>query len=393
MSTTLDPKTTNEQPSLSGRPEQMATRLVFFITGITISAWAPLIPFAKARLGINDASLGALLLTLGVGSLLAMLLAGFLTSRFSCRRVIQIATICTCLILPALTQADTILEMAVVLFLFGFALGLIDVSINIQAVVVEQVSGHAMMSGFHGFYSVGGIAGAGGLSACLWLGLSPFFATLVVVTLTLLLLLGSQRHLLRSKSTQNKGPLLVCPRGRVLIIGILCFIMFLTEGAILDWGALYLTTARGFDNSWAGTGYVAFSITMTVGRLNGDRIVNALGRYAVVAGGSLCAALGLLLSISINHPATTIIGFMMVGIGASNVVPILFTAAGNQKTMSTNMAIASISILGYIGILAGPTLLGFISQWSNLSLALGVVVLLLLIVSASARTVTRPSGA
>ncbi|RLM27819.1 MFS transporter [Brenneria alni] len=389
MSTTLNSEESGIKQQQPGRKAQAATRITFFVAGFAMASWAPLVPFVKNRLAISDASLGMLLLALGIGSLLAMPLTGLLTSKLGCRTVILLASALLCLVLPMLTQADTLPLMAITLFFFGATIGMIDVSMNIQAITVEQASGRAMMSGFHGFFSIGGIAGAGGVSVLLWLGLSPVAAILIIVALFLMLLSLAQRHLLRTTNQAEGGPLFVIPRGWVMFIGLLCFIMFLAEGAILDWSALFLTVERNLNSAQAGIGYAAFSVAMTVGRLNGDRIVNALGRYAILTGGSLCAALGLLLTISIDHAAAAILGFVMVGIGASNVVPILFSAAGNQKIMPANLAIASITTVGYAGILVGPTLLGFIAQASSLAVAFGCVALLLLLVSASARAVIR----
>ncbi|MEC5342257.1 MFS transporter [Brenneria populi] len=388
MSTTL-----NSEQSISqqqpGKKAQTATRIAFFIAGFAIASWAPLVPFVKARLAINDGSLGLLLLSLGIGSLLMMPLAGLLSGKLGCRPVILAAGAALCLTLPMLTQTNTLPLTAVTLLFFGAALGTIDVSMNIQATIVERSSGQAMMSGFHGFFSVGGIAGAGGVSALLWLGLTPAMAILAIVALALILLFVAHPHLLRAAGPADKTPLFVIPRGWIMFIGLLCFIMFLAEGAILDWSALFLTAERRLDNAQAGIGYAAFSVAMTLGRLSGDRIVNALGRYAVLAGGGLCAALGLLLAISIDSAIASIVGFVMVGLGASNIVPILFSLAGNQKIMPANLAIAAITTVGYAGILIGPTLLGFIAQISSLTMAFGCVALLLLFVSASARAAIR----
>ncbi|CAI2077838.1 MFS transporter [Serratia fonticola] len=380
--------TCNEQ-SKPGVPEQNATRLAFFIAGLAMATWAPLVPFAKTRIAIDDGSLGLLLLCIGVGSLMAMPLTGLLTGKFGCRRVILLAGIALCIDLPLLVLMDSTLGMALALLLFGAAIGMIDVAMNIQAVVVERASNRAMMSGFHGFFSVGGIAGAGGVSALLWLGLGPLQATLIAVVAILALLLIASKNLLRESGGDKEGPMFVLPRGWVMFIGLLCFIMFLAEGSMLDWSALYLTTMRGMDHSQAGLGYALFSIAMTIGRLNGDRVVNAMGRYQVLLLGSLCAAIGLALAITIDNAIASLIGFMLVGVGASNVVPILFSAAGNQRVMPANLAIASVTTVGYAGILAGPAVIGLIAQISSLTFALACVAALLLIVTASAKAVTR----
>ncbi|WP_431221631.1 MFS transporter [Serratia sp. L9] len=378
----------NEQRK-PGVPEQVVTRLAFFIAGLGMATWAPLVPFAKTRISIDDGSLGLLLLCIGVGSILAMPLTGLLTGKFGCRRVILLAGIALCIDLPLLVLMDSTLGMALALLLFGAAIGMVDVAMNIQAVVVERASGRAMMSGFHGFFSIGGIAGAGGVSALLWLGLGPLQATLIAVAMILLLLFIASKNLLRESGGNKEGPMFVLPRGWVMFIGLLCFIMFLAEGSMLDWSALFLTSLRGMDHSQAGLGYALFSITMTLGRLNGDRVVNAMGRYQVLFLGSLCAAIGLALAIAINSVMASLIGFMLVGIGASNVVPILFSAAGNQQAMPANLAIASVTTVGYAGILAGPALIGFIAQVSSLTFALSCVAAMLLIVTASAKAITR----
>ncbi|ATM77732.1 MULTISPECIES: MFS transporter [Serratia] len=380
--------TCNEQ-SKPGVPEQNATRLAFFIAGLAMATWAPLVPFAKTRINIDDGSLGLLLLCIGVGSIMAMPLTGLLTGKFGCRRVILLAGIALCIDLPLLVLMDSTLGMALALLLFGAAIGMIDVAMNIQAVVVERASSRAMMSGFHGFFSVGGIAGAGGVSALLWLGLGPLQATLIAVVAILALLLIASKNLLRESGGDKEGPMFVLPRGWVMFIGLLCFIMFLAEGSMLDWSALYLTTMRGMDHNQAGLGYALFSIAMTIGRLNGDRVVNAMGRYQVLLLGSLCAAIGLALAITIDSAIASLIGFMLVGVGASNVVPILFSAAGNQRVMPANLAIASVTTVGYAGILAGPAVIGLIAQISSLTFALACVAALLLIVTASAKAVTR----
>ncbi|VTP65084.1 Inner membrane protein ybjJ [Serratia rubidaea] len=161
--------TEQQQP---GIPEQIATRIAFFVSGLGMAAWAPLVPFAKLRLNLDDGSLGLLLLCIGAGSLLAMPLTGLLTGKLGCRRVILLAGLALCIDLPLLVLMDSTPGMGLALLLFGAAIGMIDVAMNIQAVIVERASGRAMMSGFHGFFSVGGIAGAGGVSLLLWLGLS-----------------------------------------------------------------------------------------------------------------------------------------------------------------------------------------------------------------------------
>lgn len=383
--------TTPEAPASDSQAlaTQRATRAVFLIAGIGMASWAPLVPFAKYRAQLSDGSLGTLLLFLGLGSLIAMPLTGMLVGRLGCKRVIASGSLLLLILLPLLATLSTPVTLALALMVFGAAIGLIDVAMNIQAVEVEKTANKAMMSGFHGFFSAGGIVGAGLVSAALALGASPLISVLMINLLLVLLWLTCQRHLLNQRLHQPDTPLFVMPRGWVLFLGALCFILFLTEGAILDWGALFLTQHRDLPASQAGLGYAVFSVAMTIGRLFGDCIVHAAGRTATLFFGSLGAAAGLVLAVAVPDATFTLIGFLLVGFGAANAVPIMFSAAGKQQAMPASLAIAAMTTIGYAGILAGPALVGFISQWSSLSVAFSAIAALLLIVAASARLITR----
>ncbi|MGE8176841.1 MFS transporter [Pseudomonas fluorescens] len=369
-----------QTPLIPGRLEQMSTRIAFFIAGFGIAAWAPLVPYAKARAGIDDGTLGMLLLCLGVGSILAMPMAGALASRFGCRRVLSGGTLLICLALPLLATVSSIPLLIAALFLFGAGLGTVDSTVNLQAVIVERASGKTMMSGFHGLFSLGGIVGAAGVSALLGLGISPLGATLVVIVFLLVSLLKAAPHLLPYGS-ESSGPAFAIPHGVVLFIGSLCFIVFLAEGAVLDWSAVFLTSERDLDTAYAGLGYAAFALTMTVGRLTGDAIVHKLGATRVIVFGGLTAAAGLLLATLAPAWEAALIGYALVGVGCSNIVPVLYTAVGKQNVMPENIAVPAITTLGYAGILAGPAVIGFIAHGSSLSFAFGLIAVLLLAVA------------
>ncbi|AZE12378.1 Membrane protein mosC [Pseudomonas chlororaphis subsp. aureofaciens] len=375
---------TSQQQISPGRLEQMATRIAFFIAGFGIAAWAPLVPYAKARAGLDEGTLGLLLLCLGVGSILAMPIAGVLAGRFGCRRVMAAGSLLICLALPLLATVSTVPLLIAGLFMFGAGLGTVDSTVNLQAVIVERASGRPMMSGFHGLFSLGGIVGAAGVSAMLGLGLSPLGATLVVVALLVVALLKAAPHMLPYGS-QSSGPAFAVPHGVVLFIGCLCFVVFLAEGAVLDWSAVFLSAERQVDAAYAGLGYAAFALTMTVGRLTGDAIVHKLGaRRVIVMGGSLATA-GLLLATLAPAWEAALVGYALVGVGCSNIVPVLYTAVGKQTVMPEAIAVPAITTLGYAGILAGPALIGFIAHGSSLSIAFGLIAVMLIGVAASGK--------
>jgi MFS family permease len=363
-----------------GRLEQMSTRIAFFIAGFGIAAWASLVPYAKARAGLDEGTLGLLLLCLGMGSILAMPLAGILATRFGCRRVTTGGALLICTALPLLATVSSIPALIAALFMFGAGLGTVDSTVNLQAVIVERASGKNMMSGFHGLFSLGGIVGAAGVSGLLGLGISTLGATLVVIAMLLIALARAVPHLLPYGS-ESSGPAFAVPHGIVLFIGGMCFIVFLAEGAALDWSAVFLAQERGIDTAYAGLGYAAFALTMTAGRLTGDKIVRRLGATRVIVFGGLTAAAGLFLATFAPDWEAALVGYALLGAGCSNIVPVLYTAVGKQTVMPESIAVPAITTLGYAGILAGPAVIGFIAHGSSLSFAFALMAVLLVAVA------------
>lgn len=369
----------------AARREQIATRAIFLVVGVVMAGFAPLVPLAKARLGLEEGALGLLLLCLGLGSIFAMPVTGLLTARWGCRPVIAIASVIMVGAFPFLAIADSWLTMAIAIAIFGASLGTVDVAMNIQAVMVERDSGKPMMSGFHGLFSLGGFAGAGGMSGLIGLaGLSPLVAAIIVSVASLLLVGLSLTGLLPyGDNGGEKSPPFVLPKGSVLVLGILCLLTFLAEGSVLDWSAVFLTSVRGADIGLAGLGYAAFAVAMTGGRLAGDRIRLWLGERRVILFGGLIGAAGFAVVLLVPSAYVGLVGYFLVGVGASNIVPVLFSAAGRTRDMPPGLAITAISTLGYLGLLAGPALIGFVAHLTSLTFAFLLLSAALLVVAAS----------
>lgn len=368
-----------------GAPERATTRAAFFVLGVGVSAWATLVPYAKTRLVLDEADLGLLLLCVGVGSLVAMPFAGTLTGRFGCRKVLLASLPVFLGVLPLLASVESTAIMALCLLVFGASMGLMDVALNIQSVFVEQAAGKPLMSGFHGLYSVGGAVGAGGMVVLLGL-MPPLYAVGVACAALVALLAAYGRHFIPYGSGGG-GPLFVVPRGIVLLIGVLCFIMYLGEGTILDWSALFMTVERGVEPSRAGLAYGCFSVTMVLGRLFGDRIVQRFGDARILFWGSLCAAAGFGVVIAAPWAWASFLGFAVVGIGVSNIVPVLFSATARQTFMPLSLAISAVTTIGYSGVLTGPALMGFVAHASSLFVVFGIVLAMLCFVAAVSRAV------
>jgi len=367
-----------------------STRLIFLVSGIGMAAWAPMVPYAKARLGLDDAQLGLMLLAFGGGSMASMPFVGWLSHWFGNRRVIVASGWLLCLALPVLALAPNVAVLTAALLYFGVMLGAVDVAMNAHAVEVERRDGRVLMSGFHGLFSLGGLAGAAGMSALLALGLPLPLAALAVSALLAALVLYLRGGLLPNVGGAAAGhaPFRM-PHGAVLLLGLLCFVSFMAEGSMLDWSAVFLRDFRGFAPSAAGIGYACFSVAMALGRLTGDRLIQRIGPVWAVRAGAGLAATGFALAACVPWPGAALAGFVLVGLGASNIVPVMFSAAGRLPGSSPAIAIAAVTMLGYAGLLSGPALIGFISRLASLPLALAVVAGLLLLVAASARIVRR----
>jgi predicted MFS family arabinose efflux permease len=316
---------------------------------------------------------------------------GYLIHRLGARIVILVSGVLFCLSLPLLTLAPSVALFLVALLFFGASGGALDVAINSHAVVVEKLSKRPLMSGFHGLFSAGGLVGAAALGLLLKLGLPLIAGAAGVATLLIGLLLSQAGSFLRSADSHGgpAGSAFALPRGTVVVLGALAFIVFLSEGAVLDWSAVFLRYSRDFDVAYAGIGYAAFSIAMAAGRLTGDRLTQALGPVAILRFGALLAAIGFVLAVAPPWDAAAILGFVLVGLGCSNIVPVLFSAAGRMPDVPPSLALPAVTTLGYAGLLAGPALIGIAADLTSLPVAFAGIAALLLLVLASAGMV-RP---
>jgi len=374
--------------SSANRPEtRLATRVSFFAAGFAMACWAPLVPFAKANVGVDDGALGLLLLCLGAGSLVAMPLTGALSARIGAKPMILAGGFGLVLALPLLAAAGHPLALALVLLFFGASLGTIDVAMNIHAVEVDRDSPKPLLSGFHALFSIGGFAGAGGMTLLLSLGLAPLASAVIASALTLVAMIVAWPRLLRRPGGEPAP--LALPRGIVLVISLLAFIMFLVEGAMLDWSALFVVVRGLLEPAQGGLGYMLFAIAMTIGRLTGDRVVAAFGNMRVLVGGGLVAMAGFALLLTAPWPPLALASFALIGFGAANIVPVLFSLAGRQKVMPAGLAVAAMTTIGYAGILAGPAAVGFVAEALDLPAAFWMLAALTAVVPLLARRVTR----
>jgi predicted MFS family arabinose efflux permease len=344
-----------------------ATRLAFMVSGYAVSAWAPLIPHVKQEIGLSASELGMTLLAFGTGSMATMPIAGALVGRVGCRRLFGVSGGAIVAILPCLALVHSALALAVGLFAFGAALGLMSAARNLHGIATERALNRRLMSGFHGFYSVGCVLGAGTMSVLMGLGMPARWAIAAVALIILISVFGSAPQI--GDERARSGPAFARPRGVVLLIGLLCFVVFMAEGSVLDWSAILLINHFHLDAARGGLGYVAFATMMTMGRLSGDRLVRRFGDRVILSAGSALASCGLILATLPLHWTLAAAGFALVGAGSANIVPLLYSAVGRQTIMPPNLALTAVGSIGFAGILTGPAAIGFIAQATNLTTA------------------------
>lgn len=363
---------------------QNSTRCVFFLVGVISALWSCLVPVIKSHAGLDDGGLGLLILCLGTGSVIGMPLAGHWVGRWGCRAITTGgAALAGSLLLPlALLHAIPALALAV--FGLGMGLGAIETAMNVQSVEVEKLSQRPMLSGFHAFFSIGGAVGAAGPPLLATFHAQPWLAIAIGQACLASVFLWAWPRLL-SQPEPGGASGLALPRGVVWLLGILTGMAFLAEGAVLDWGGVYLAGERGSLGIAPGWGYAVFAAAMTLGRLTGDRLVALCGRFLVMVIGALCAGSGFVLIVSGTLPTILLAGFALIGLGCANIVPVLFTLAGSQTAMRTTAAVAAISTMGYAGILAGPALIGAVAHFSSLAAGFGLLAAMMVFIALNAR--------
>jgi predicted MFS family arabinose efflux permease len=334
---------------------RLSTRLAFVAAGFGVACWAPMVPFAKTRCHLGDDTMGLVLLLLGAGSIVAMPLAANLSARFSSKPVVLSGGVGLALILPLLSIVSSPIALGVALFVFGASLG--------SGIVTALLSR--------------GIA----LSASTLLS-SIVLVSLIVVALPRML----------SDRERTKQPLFAIPRGVVLAIAIFAAISFLVEGALLDWSALLLVGEHLVSVAHGGLGYMLFSIAMTFSRFVGDGIVARFGNRFVLRVGGVIALLGLFCLLLAPVAWIALVSFVFVGLGAANIVPILFRLAGTQDKMPKGLAVAALTTAGYGGLLTGPAVIGFLSKGFGLHNAFWFLAALLACVPIFGKHVTAETS-
>lgn len=353
--------------------ERGSTFTIFLALGISIGAWAAALPGLKFTLDLSDRDLSLALLAVSVGSVVATLAAGALAPRIGTGRSTTGASLALALAMALPAFAGSLWTLVALSLVFGLANGFLDVSMNGHASEVERRWGNAIMSSFHGAFSLGGLTGAVLGGAIAGAGFGPVDQLILPATLVAVLAIGAAVRLGAGSRSKPHETGLAWPVRAAWGLCAIALFCLMVEGAMADWSAVYLATVVKVSQGAAASGYAAFSIAMTIGRLTGDHIVRRLGARPVVIGGGAIAALGLAASVAFPAFVPATAGFALVGLGLSNIAPTVFSAAGRfGRTPAAGMAM--VVSVGYIGFISGPPLIGAIAALTDLRFAIGFLV-------------------
>lgn len=373
------------------RAARTAVTVVFFASGASYGSWVARIPALQDRLDATKSGLGLALFGVAAGAVVALPLAGWLSARLGSRRVTRMALVAVALTLPLPGLAPSLLTLGLAFAALGAAGAMLDLAMNAHGVAVEERYARPILSSFHASFSFGGLAGAvvGGLAAAA--GISPLAQfTGAAVVIGAIALWSGRTLLSREVDRVETGPVYGRPSRALVALAVLAFAVLLAEGAAADWSGVYLNDTVGTGEGAATAAFIAFSATMTLGRLAGDRLTEAWGSVALTRAAGALGVAGLGAALLVQSVPIVVLGFACLGAGLATVVPTVFRAAG-ARTASPGAGIAAVSTVGYSAFLVGPPFVGFLADATSLRLALGVVVALcaLIVVLAGA---TAPAG-
>jgi MFS family permease len=359
------------------RIHRIAVSSFFFLAGICFASWASRIPDIQAKLQLNSAALGGILLCLPVGLLTSLPVAGFLVARYGSRVIVMFSAILYSCTLPMLGLADSVTQLMITLFVFGFGGNMMNISINTQAVATEALYDKPIMASFHGVWSMAGFTGAAVGTLMVRFRILPPFHFLTITAMSFMILLIFSGKLNRQDSNRDeKQPIFVRPDKSLLNFGLIAFFSMICEGAMFDWSGIYFAKVVHPEPALVTVGYTAFMCTMATGRFIGDWVAFRLGMKRMLQFSGLLTATGLLLAVIFPQFITATLGFLIVGAGVSSIIPMIYSAAGKSKVMSPGVAIAAVSTIGYLGFLFGPPFIGFIAQATSLRISFGLIAIM-----------------
>ncbi|MGA9594736.1 MAG: MFS transporter [Acidimicrobiia bacterium] len=370
-----------------GDLERQRTRLaaIFVAHGLMLATWVAHIPNVRDTLSLGEAALGLVLLVLAAGAAAGMRFAGAISARHGAHTTTKWATRAMAAALPLPLAAHNAPQLVVALIVFGASLGAMNVAMNAVGADIQVRLGRPIMSSLHALYSVGVLAGSLLAAALLELGIRPSVQAVMLAVLVTVAVQPSLPASVSSAIDTTRHVRRRTARG-ISVLGLIAFAAMLGEGAVLDWSGTLIHDELGARTSVAALGFGVFSVAMAVGRLAGDRFSLRLGAERLLGFGAVLAAIGLGAGLVVGQPVSVIVGLAFMGLGYANIIPVVFTAAAARGSTPAG-GIGATAIFGHAGFLVGPPLIGAVAAMSSISVALGLIAIITLLISANASAV------
>jgi MFS family permease len=348
--------------------------MYFFLEGLCFGTWASRIPDIQRQLHLSESSLGVIILAIPIGLLISLPLTGWLVFKIGSRKVMSLGLLFYAVILISIGYVETKAHLMLCLFLFGFSSNMSNIGSNTQAVAIEGLYERPIMASFHGVWSLAGLSAA--LIGAFMIGLDiiPFYHFIVVALVMVGFIVSSYRNTLKTDNKKRtSGKVLVWPEKSLIRLGIIAFFSMMCEGAMFDWSGVYFNNVIGTEKVFRSSGYIAFMSTMAIGRFISDPLKHKFGSAKVLQASGCLIGFGLIISITFPYLFPAICGFLLVGLGVSSIIPLVYSAAGNSKILEVGVAITAVSTFGFLGFLIGPPLIGLVAGVSNLRVSFGII--------------------
>lgn len=356
------------------KQQRRITAVYFFLAGILTASWSSRIPDVQQRMALNDAAWGSILFFLPVGLVVGLLVSSWLVARFGTSKIKIIGIFISCLLLCLLGLAGSSVQLMATLFLFGAMRTILNISINTQSVEVQRLYSQPIVSTFHGLWSLACFVSAAFGTLLIVNSITPLLHFILVSVICLGVVFFTRHQVdFKLHLKPEKRPFLVVPDRYLFILGLIGFCAMLCESTMFDWSVNYFEKVVQTDKAWVTMGYTAFIIAMAAGRLLGDRLIAKFGSVNLLIANGIIMAVGFALAALFPILLPAAFGFLLIGIGDSVIIPILYTLSARTTKMQPGYAIASVTLIGYTGFITGPLLVGFISEAWGMQWSLGVV--------------------
>ncbi|MBB6109905.1 MFS transporter [Mucilaginibacter lappiensis] len=350
---------------VSKKALRIAVGAMFFMAGLSFSSWASRIATVQQDMGLSDAALGAVLFSLPVGLMCSLPFSGWIITKIGSRKLLISALLVYSVALVTLGLAQNPFQLIICLICFGFSSNAVNISVNTQAVVTEELYQRPILASFHGLWSSAGFVGAGVGTFMIANHVAPYQHFLLMMVVIMIGVIIAARYL-KDDKVANAGPVFVMPDSSLIKLGVIAFCSMICEGAMFDWSVIYFKKVVLAPTALVGAGFTAFMATMAAGRFFADKFAHRYGLKRTLQVSGTLTATGLLIAVAFPYIYSAMAGFLLVGVGVSSVVPMVFSAAGKSKTMQPGVALAAVSTIGFLGFLVGPPIIGFIAGLATL---------------------------